>query len=53
MALHGPWAIEIRKDLAVTTCNKAHVFPRHARVLPIRLQDVWADIVIITYKLHG
>jgi hypothetical protein len=43
-------AIEIKKGLAVTACNKTHVFLRHARVLPRHLQDVWVDSVIMTCK---
>jgi hypothetical protein len=50
MGPHGPWAIEIKKDLAATVCNKAHVFPRYACMLPKHLQDVRADGVIMTYK---
>jgi hypothetical protein len=49
--LGGAHALRIKKGLAATTCNKARVFSRHSRVLPRRLQDVWADNAIITYKL--
>jgi hypothetical protein len=41
MALHGPWVIEIKRDLAATACSKAHVFPRHAHTLLRHLQDVF------------
>jgi hypothetical protein len=50
MDLSGPWAIEIEEILAATICNEAHVFLRHAHVLPRRLQVMWADDVIKTYK---
>jgi hypothetical protein len=50
MALHRPWAVEINEDLAATICSEAHVFSRHARTLPMRLQDVPTDDVIMTYK---
>jgi hypothetical protein len=53
MALRRPWTVEIKEGIAVTACNKAHVFPRHARVLSRRLQDVRADDVIMIYKLCG
>jgi hypothetical protein len=33
MALHGLWAIEIKKGLAALACSKARVFPGHAHVL--------------------
>jgi hypothetical protein len=53
MALRGPWAVEIKEDIAASACNKAHVFPRHTHVLPRRMQDVQVDDVIMTYKTCG
>jgi hypothetical protein len=50
MALRGPWAVEIKEDIAASACNKAHVFPRHTHALPRRMQDVQVDDVIMTYK---
>jgi hypothetical protein len=51
MALHGSWVV--KEGLAATACSKAHMFPRHAHALPRCLVDVWADDVIMTYKLCG
>jgi hypothetical protein len=53
MTFRGQRALRIKKGLAITACSKTHMFPRHARVLPRRLQDVWADGVIMTYKPCG
>jgi RNase P subunit RPR2 len=53
MALHGPWAVEIKKGLAAMTCSKARMFSRHARMLPKHLQDMRADVVIMTCKPCG
>jgi hypothetical protein len=53
MALRGLWVVEIKEGLAATTCNEALVYPRHARVLPRHLQDVWADGVIMICKPCG
>jgi hypothetical protein len=50
MVLHMLWAIEIKEGLAPTTCSEARVFLRHAHSLPMRLQDVRADGIIMTYK---
>jgi hypothetical protein len=50
MALHGPWAIEVKEGLAAIACSEAHVFLRHAHTLLRRLQDMQADGVIMTYK---
>jgi RNase P subunit RPR2 len=46
-------ALRINKDLAVTTCNKTHVFLRHACTLLRHLQDARADDIIITCKPCG
>jgi hypothetical protein len=46
MALHRPWAVEIKEGLAAMVCSEAHVFPRHVRALPKRLQDMLADDVL-------
>jgi hypothetical protein len=43
MALHKPWAVEIKEGLAAMVCNEARVFLRHAHALPRCLQDVQAD----------
>jgi hypothetical protein len=51
MALHRPWAVE--GGLAATACSDARVFLRHAHALPMHLQDVWADDVIMTCKSCG
>jgi hypothetical protein len=50
MSHHGPWAVEIKEGFAVAACSEARVFPRYARVLLRRLQDVRVDGVIITRK---
>jgi hypothetical protein len=47
----GSRALSIKKSVVVTACNKAHVFPRHDRTLPRRLQNVRTYGVIMTYKL--
>jgi hypothetical protein len=47
----GSRALSIKKGVVVTACSKAHVFPRHDRTLPRRLQNVWTYGVIMTYKL--
>jgi hypothetical protein len=53
MALHRPWAVEIKEGLAATACSEAHVFRRYVRTLPRRLQDVQRDCVIMTCKPCG
>jgi hypothetical protein len=53
MALRGMWAVEIKEGIATSACSKTRVFPRHAHALPRRMQDVWADDVIMTYKTCG
>jgi hypothetical protein len=50
MALNRPWAIEIKEGLPATACCEARTFPRHARALPRRLQDLRADGVTMTCK---
>jgi hypothetical protein len=51
--LRGPCALRIKKGLAAMACSKAHMFPRHTRVLPRRLQDMRVDDIIMTYKPCG
>jgi hypothetical protein len=53
MGLREPWAVEIKDGLAATAYGETRVFPRHAYTLPMRLQDVWADSVIMTCKPCG
>jgi hypothetical protein len=53
MALHMALIVEIKEGLAATTCSKTHLFLRHVRALPRRLQDMRADDVIMTYKPCG
>jgi hypothetical protein len=48
MTLHGSWVVE--EGLTAMACSDAHVFPRHAYVLPRRLVDVWTAGVIMTCK---
>jgi hypothetical protein len=43
MTVRGSRTVEIKKDLAVTACNKTHMFPRHVCTLLRRLQDVRVD----------
>jgi hypothetical protein len=53
MALHGPWAVEVKEGLAITACSEPRVFARHARMLLRCLQDMRADDDIMTYKPCG
>jgi hypothetical protein len=50
LVLYRPWAVKIKKGLDATACSKAHVFLKHARTVPRRLQDVRANRVIIICK---
>jgi hypothetical protein len=46
-------ALRINKGLAVTACNKTHVFLRHACTLLRHLQDAQVDNIIMTCKPCG
>jgi hypothetical protein len=43
----------LQRSWAATASSEAHVFLRHTRALPRRMQDMRADDVIMNYKPYG